>query len=283
MEASWLLGGSFDHWTICCFDYLWENNSLRCCATVFELPDTHGPSRPCAILKLLEFLLLPPQHLSLIHLNLFLNMLRDMGPILHSSRWITSCASTIYQIPLNSIFFCFVLSFAIYYDLFLKCYSMTLSFFLVFVPIPYRYGTVLQTVADRIHKATSATLFTFYICFGSNFRLPFLQMNFKLLTWIEIIPAHWSTIQWFSLLCIHFGRTAFCRLPFSHPQITVFLVTQILCVIQQYFMKAPCHPHPHKIYIFQANSLCLSQNCHTANEWPSWDTAHVIRISNLYF
>lgn len=126
-----------------------------------------------------RILIAPPQHLSLIHLNLFLNMLRDMGPILHSSRWITSCASTIYQIPLNLVFFCFVLSFAIYYDLFLKCYSMTPSFFSVFVPIPHRHGTVLQTTADRIHKAISASLFTFYICFGSNFRLPFLQMNFK--------------------------------------------------------------------------------------------------------
>ena len=51
--------------------------------------------------ELLEFLLHYFLHLSLIHLNLFLNMLKDMGPILYSSRWIASCASTIYQITLN--------------------------------------------------------------------------------------------------------------------------------------------------------------------------------------
>lgn len=175
MEVPCLLGGSFDH----CSDYLWENKSLRGCGHCVWASWYSRPKSSVCYPETSRILIAPPQHLSLIHLNLFLNMLRDMGPILHSSRWITSCASTIYQIPLNSIFFCFVLSFAIYYDLFLKCYSTTRNYFLVFVPIPHRCGTALQTKAHRIHKAASASLFTFYICFRSNFRLPFLQMNLK--------------------------------------------------------------------------------------------------------
>lgn len=254
-------------------------------ATVFELPDTHGPSRPCAILKLLEFLLLPPpQHLSLIHLNLFLNMLRDMGPILHSSRWITSCASTIYQIPLNSIFFCFVLSFAIYYDLFLKCYSTTRNYFLVFVPIPHRCGTALQTKAHRTHKAASASLFTFYICFGSNFRLPFLQMNLKSLTWIENNP---NTLGYHSMafpFCGSIlGELLFVDCHFLVPKSLSSWSLRSYVASSDTLWRFCVIPIPVK-YTYSEQTLSGSAKTTTQlMDGQAGIQAHVIGISNLYF
>lgn len=89
--------------------------------------------------------------------------------------------------PTELDFFCFVLSFSISFDLFLKCYSVTLNCFLVFVPTPHRCDTVLHTIVS-VHKATPAPLFTFYMCFASNFRLSFFQMNFKSFAWIYNNP-----------------------------------------------------------------------------------------------
>lgn len=89
----------------------WESNSVRCWSHCFwsflrlwgqVLPMLFSLSN-----QLLEFVLLYFLGLTLIHLNLFLNMLRYMGPTLYSSRWMASCASIIYQILLNrkNIFF----------------------------------------------------------------------------------------------------------------------------------------------------------------------------------
>lgn len=128
-------------------------------------------------------------------------------------------------------FFCFVLSVSISFDLFLKCYSVTLNCFLVFVPTTHRCDTVLHTI-DSVHKATPAPLFTFYMCFASNFRLSFFQMNFKSFAWIYNNPSslgyHSTAFIFVYLFC---ENCFFFRLPSSHPQITLFLVIQILFVV----------------------------------------------------
>ena len=128
---------------------LLENNSVRSlnhCFWSFLLLMDHVILTVFSLSnELLEFLLLYFLHLSLIHLNLFLNMLKDMGPILYSSRWIASCASTIYQITLNrKAIFCFMLNFSIYQDLFLKFQSTSLINLFLFMPVSYRCDGFLE-------------------------------------------------------------------------------------------------------------------------------------------